>query len=107
MTNGEVQLQLNKLSPSMETMSPSAVANLLDSNIAQTQYTIKSAERARNYINANNDPRNFKKWEQQYFPRDVLVNKEPIAIESQEDYDKLPPGRKYIHNGKLGVKGAQ
>jgi hypothetical protein len=73
MTQSEVGLQLNELSPSVK-MTDQTIRNLLDQNIRSSQYTIDSASRARSYLAAGKDPQNFAKAEQRYFPRDKIVN---------------------------------
>lgn len=73
MTQSEVGLQLNELSPSVH-MTDQAIRNLLDQNIRSSQYTIDSASRAKSYLAAGKDPQNFAKAEQKYFPRDQIVN---------------------------------
>lgn len=74
MTQSEVKLQLNELSPSTH-MTPDATNNLLDTNMRSAQYTVDSARRANAYLKAGNDPQTFAQWNQQYFPRENVVNK--------------------------------
>jgi hypothetical protein len=73
MTQGEVRLQLEDLSPSTK-MTDDAVSNLLNTNIAQAKYTIDSARRVRPFLMSTGDPRSFSEWNQQYFPREKIVN---------------------------------
>lgn len=71
MTQSEVGLQLNELSPSVK-MTPDAIKNLLGTNIRNAQYTIDTANRARTYVKNGNDPMQFGQWNQQYWPRDSV-----------------------------------
>jgi hypothetical protein len=73
MTQSEVQLQLNELSPSVH-MTDTAVNNLLNTNLKASQYTIDSARRVMPYLAAGNDATNFKTWNQQYFDQGKTVN---------------------------------
>lgn len=108
MTQSEVGLQLNELSPSVH-MTDQAVRNLLDTNIRSAQYTIDSASRVKQYLASGGngkggDPQNFSKWEAAYFPRGQAVNPpgsagstvEPKKISSAEEYHQLPAGAVYI-----------
>lgn len=79
MTQSEVGLQLNELSPSTH-MTPIAINNLIDTNIRNAQYSIDSAKRVRAYLNSGNDPQLFAQWNQQYFPRDQAVNSSGLAV---------------------------
>ena len=72
-TQSEVGLQLTELSPSKE-MNEDTINNLLSTNIRSAKYTISSANRAKSYLDNGNDPQNFEKWNQDYYPRDKLVN---------------------------------
>ncbi len=76
MTQSEVGLQLNELSPSVK-MTDTAVNDLLDQNIKSSQYTIDSAKRAPKYLAAGNDPQRFDEWNQQYYDRSAAVNGPP------------------------------
>jgi hypothetical protein len=73
MTQSEVHLQLGELSPNTK-MTDAAINNLLDSNIRSAQYTIASAQRARQYLYAGKDPQQFSIFNEQYFPRAKTVN---------------------------------
>jgi hypothetical protein len=66
-TQNEVRLQLEELSPS-QAMQPGAIGDMLDKLGSISQYAIDSADRSRYYLRAQNDPRDFAKWNQQYFP---------------------------------------
>jgi hypothetical protein len=78
MTQSEVRLQLNDLSPSVK-MTAGAINNLLDNNIRSAQYTIDSAGRVRKYLAASNDPQVFAEWNQQYYPREQIVNQPTVS----------------------------
>ena len=76
MTQGEVRLQLEELSPSTH-MTDDAINDLLDTNIKSAQYTISSARAVRPYLSSGNDPRSFNSWREQYWPRAESVNPKP------------------------------
>jgi hypothetical protein len=114
MTQSEVGLQLNELSPSVH-MTDSAIANLLNTNLRASQYTIDSAKRVVPYLSAGNDATNFGKWNQQYFDQGKTVNASSPArpgqqtsgaasISSKAQYDALPSGAQYSFGGRMGVK---
>jgi hypothetical protein len=73
MTQSEVGLQLNELSPSVH-MPDQAISNLLDSNIKSAQYTIDSARRLKPYLASGGDPQSYAEWNQKYYPRDKVIN---------------------------------
>jgi hypothetical protein len=73
MTQSEVGLQLNELSPSTK-MTDAAINDLLDTNVRNAQYTIATARRVRPYLTAGNDPQSFAEFNEQYFPRAQTVN---------------------------------
>jgi hypothetical protein len=118
MTQSEVGLQLNELSPSVH-MTDEAVRNLLDTNIRSAQYTIDSASRVKGYLAAGGagkggDPQNFEKWEAAYFPRGQIVNPPgsagsnaaPKKVSNAEEYHQLPAGASYIDpKGVSRIKG--
>lgn len=81
MTQSEVGLQLNELSPSVH-MTDQAVRNLLDTNIRSAQYTIDSASRAKSYLASGGNPQDFEKWQAKYFDRGKLVN--PPGVEGSK-----------------------
>ena len=66
-TQNEVRLQLEELSPS-QSMQPQAIADMLDKLGRISQYAIDSADRSRYYLSAHNEPLDFAKWNQKYFP---------------------------------------
>jgi hypothetical protein len=72
-TQSEVGLQLNELSPSL-TQTDGAISDLLDANIRSSRYTVDSANRVKSYLDAGGDPQNFHKWNQNYYPREKLIN---------------------------------
>lgn len=72
MTQKEVDLQLNELSPST-TMTPDAINDLIAQMRAQAKYSIDSAARTRQYLGAGNDPQQFEVWNQKYFPRQQVA----------------------------------
>jgi hypothetical protein len=56
----------------------------------------------------NKDPQKFFRWNQEHFPRADAVNAPPaigpVTIKGKSDYDALPSGTSFIHNGKEGKK---
>jgi hypothetical protein len=76
MTQSEVGLQLNELSPSTK-MTPDAITNLINTNARSAQYTIDSAQRTRAYLASGGDPQQFSSWNEKYFPRSAAVNAAP------------------------------
>jgi hypothetical protein len=105
-TEKENMVQFEQLSPSTA-HTPKALADLLDQNIRTNQWTLDTANRAKDYVKYGNDPQNFFKWNQKHFSRSDAVNtpppKGPPTISSQAEYDALPSGP-YIHNGRQGSK---
>jgi hypothetical protein len=73
MTQSEVKLQLEELSPDVA-KTPTAINDLLDANIRNAQYAIDSAHRTRPYLAAGNDPQSFEDWNNAYFNRSTAVN---------------------------------
>jgi hypothetical protein len=86
MTQSEVGLQLNELSPSVH-MTDTAINNLLNTNLKAAQYTIDSAKRVVPYLSAGNDAANFSKWNQQYWNQGNTVN--PPAAKTMPSAGKL------------------
>jgi hypothetical protein len=105
MTQSEVGLQLNELSPSVH-MTDDAVNNLLNTNLKATQYTIDSARRVVPYLTAGNDATNFGKWNQQYFNQSRAINGPPAGQQRQGSAPAVqtatgPNGQKlYLRNGQ-------
>jgi hypothetical protein len=122
MTQSEVGLQLNELSPSTH-MTADAINDLLGENIRNAQYTVDSGKRAEKFLAAGNDPRRFKVWNEKYFPQAQSVNAHsdsksdssvppkgtgaaPVRISSSSEYANIPRGVRYIApDGKIRVKG--
>jgi hypothetical protein len=73
MTQSEVGLQLNELSPSTK-MPDSAIRDLLDTNIRSAQYTINAARKAKLYLASGGDPQKYADWLESYYPRAQTVN---------------------------------
>ena len=100
MTQSEVQLQLNEMNPSLHSMTPTAVGELVNENARNAQYAIDSATRAPKYVAAGGDPQQFAQWNQKYFPRQTVVNAGitggPIHVTSRAEALKLPPGTTFI-----------
>ena len=97
-TEGEVELQLNELSPNTR-MNDDAVHDLLAKNIANAQYVMDSNRRVRPYLAWGKDPRSFGDWNQKYFAQQDIVNaakpepKTPAAAASAS-LKVLPAGPK-------------
>ncbi len=94
-TEGEVELQLNELSPSAK-MNDQAVHDLLAKNIANTQYVMDSNRRVRPYLAANKDPRSFGDWNQKYWNQPDVVNGPAAAapVSAAAGAKALPTGAK-------------
>jgi hypothetical protein len=75
MTQSEVQLQLNELSPSTH-MTDDAITKLLATNSKSLQYTIQSGQLTRKYLGAGGDPQQFAEWREQYWPRSKTINEQ-------------------------------
>jgi hypothetical protein len=100
MTQSEVGLQLNELSPSTK-MTPQAITNLINANARSAQYTIDSAQRTRAYLATGGDPQQFGSWNQAYYPREKIVNAAPqtaapVRINSPTEARALKPGTVFI-----------
>lgn len=88
MTQSDVQLQKDELSPSVH-MTDDALKNLLDSGIRNTQYGMDSAKRVRAYLATGGDPQSFAEWNDKHFSRSAAVN-QPAAASS----NAMPSGPK-------------
>jgi hypothetical protein len=120
-TGNEVALQMDKLSPS-PSMNDQATRNLLDKNIAYSQYMIDSAKRVAPYLayggnGKGGDPQRFAEWNHDNYPAEKIVNQgapavtappagggKAPAITSKAQYDALPSGSTYTFNGRTGIK---
>lgn len=74
MTQNDVQLQKDELSPSVH-MTDGALKDLLDAGVKNTQYTIDSAKRVPKYLADRGDPQTFAQWNDKHFSRSDAVNK--------------------------------
>lgn len=74
MTQNDVQLQKDELSPSVH-MNEKTLSNLIDSGIRNTQYGIDSAKRVRPYLATGGDPQSYAEWNDKHFSRSDAVNK--------------------------------
>lgn len=91
-TQSEVHMQFNEMSPNVS-MNDDTIKDLLATNLRNTDYMTQSAARVKNYLDSGNDPQNFAKWNQKYYPRDKLVNATRSATG--------PNGQKlYLVNGR-------
>lgn len=73
MTQNDVQLQKDELSPSVH-MTDAALKDLLDAGIKNTQFTMDSAKRVRPYLATGGDPQSYAQWNDKYFSRSEAVN---------------------------------
>jgi hypothetical protein len=101
MTQSEVGLQLNELSPSVH-MTDDAIRNLINTNLKSAQYTIDSAKRVVPFLAAGNDPANFGKWNQQYWNQSNSVNGPP-ARPGQQTSGAAPAAAGAPQNGAEAV----
>lgn len=95
-TQSEVGLQTGEMSPN-KTMTDDALHNLVRTGIRANNFVMDSGNRVEGYLGSgavpNNDPQNFEKWNQKWFPRDKMVNATRTA--------SGPNGQKlYLVNGK-------
>jgi hypothetical protein len=103
MTQSEVQLQLNEMNPSLH-MTPTAVGALVQENARNAQYAIDSASRAPKFLAAGGDPQKFAQWNQQYFPRQTIVNAGVAGTSNKPDHGGFIAGRTYKDaKGNTGV----
>lgn len=108
-TEKENMVQFNDLSPSVK-QTGDALNDLLNTNVLNLQYTLDTANRTTDFLNPkyNNDPQKFFRWNQEHYPRADAVNQPlpsgPVTIKGKADYDALPSGAPFIHNGKTGIK---
>lgn len=98
-TQSEVGLQMTELSPNTK-MDDATINNLLNTNIRSSQYTLDSANRAKDYVDrGGGDPNNFNKWNQKYYPRDRIINtptEGAVPVKSKDEAMKLPSGTVFI-----------
>lgn len=73
MTQSDVQLQKDELSPSVH-MTDAALKDLLDAGIKNTQYGVDSAKRVRPYLATGGDPQSFAEWNDKHYTRADAVN---------------------------------
>lgn len=91
-TQSEMGMQFNELSPNVS-MNDDTINDLLSTNIRGAKYVMDTANRTKPYVDSGNDPQNFEKWNQKYYPREKLVNATRTATG--------PNGQKlYLVNGK-------
>jgi hypothetical protein len=73
MTQNDVQLQKDELSPSVH-MTDGALKDLINAGIKNTQYTLDSAKRVRPYLATGGDPQSYAEWNDKHFSRTDAVN---------------------------------
>lgn len=112
----DVKINVEKAFPNIDSMSPPAVRNLIDSQIAQAQYLKDSSVRAQAYANKGLEPNSFATWNSTYFPRselfDTTYGKQqpsggagPMRVSSPTQYAALPRGTRYVDpNGVARIK---
>ncbi len=97
-TQSEVGLQLNELSANKDMDAPT-INDILDTNIRNSQYTLDTAKRANTYLDKGKDPQKFATWNQQYYPREKIVNtptEGAVPVKSAAEARKLPSGTVFI-----------
>lgn len=97
-TQSEVHMQFNELSPNVS-HNDEAIKDLLNTNIRSMKYTADSAKRAKSFVDWGNDPINFEKWNQSYYPRDRIINtpsEGAVPVKSRAEAMKLAPGTVFI-----------
>lgn len=82
-TQQEVGMQFEEMSPNVK-MNADTINDLLAVNARVAANVIENGKRARAYIgdpqNPTNQPLNFQKWAQKYFPVDKIANADATAI---------------------------
>lgn len=73
MTQSDVQLQKDELSPSVH-MTDAALKDLINAGIKNTQYTLDSGKRVGQYLAKGKDPQRFAEWNDSHFNRSDAVN---------------------------------
>lgn len=82
MTQNDVQLQKDELSPSVH-MTDAALKDLIGSGIKNTQYTLDSSKRVGEYLTRGKDPQRFAEWNDTHFNRSDTVNKQEAKTPAQ------------------------
>ena len=95
MTQSEVGLQLNELSPSTK-MTDAAIRDLLDTNIRSAAYTINAARKSKAYLASGGDPQKYSDWLENYYPRAQTVNNPPTRPDQQTS-----GGRSIVRTGSM------
>jgi len=103
MTQSEVGLQLNELSPSVH-MPDSAIRDLLDTNIRSAAYTIDAARKSRAYLASGGDPQQYSEWLEKYYPRAQTVNNPQPTRPGQQTSGGQQGGaqRTIVRTGTMG-----
>jgi len=103
MTQNDVQLQKDELSPSVH-MTDAALKALIDSGIKNTQFTMDSAKRVRAYVATGGDPQLFAEWNDKHFSRSDAVNTpKPAAATGMPTAGTVRGGYKFL-GGDPSVK---
>lgn len=72
MTDSAKKLALTTLNPNAA-QTPTALNEMVKTNMANSQYVIDTANRFKTYNMAGGDPRSFYDWNRQYFPQEQAV----------------------------------
>lgn len=97
-TQSEVGLQLNELSANKDMDAPT-INDILDTNIRNSQYALDTAKRVNTYLDKGKDPQKFATWNQQYYPREKIVNtptEGAVPVKSRAEAMSLKPGTVFI-----------
>jgi hypothetical protein len=102
MTQSEVGLQLNELSPSTK-MTDAAIRDLLDTNIRSAAYTINAARKSKVYLASGGDPQKYSDWLENYYPRAQTVNNpQPTRPGQQTSGGQQGSARSIVRTGTMG-----
>jgi hypothetical protein len=103
MTQSEVGLQLNELSPSTK-MTDAAIRDLLDTNIRSAAYTINAARKSKVYLASGGDPQKYSDWLENYYPRAQTVNNPQPTRPGQQTSGQRTITRTGTLNGRKVVQ---
>lgn len=110
MTQSEVKLQLGDMSPSTAN-NPAALKDLINENVRNAAYTLRSAQRVVPYLRQGGDPQFFAQWNSKYFPQAKAVTpngsgsgaaggNSPGFVAGQTYRDKNGNTARYLGGGK-------
>ncbi len=105
MTDTAKKLALNTLNPNTA-QNPTAVKNMIATNMANSQYLIDTASRFKQYNMAGNDPRSFYDWNRQYFPQEKQVVPDKGSLPSAAAASLKAGTHTTFKNGQVWTLGA-